>query len=58
MTFTTTQQEQDKKFETEDEDWRAFINEAKADGWIFVKDDPSNWLRYCSLDCKNESESI
>jgi hypothetical protein len=44
-----------KKFETEDEDWRAFINEAKADGWIFVKDG-NDWLRYCSLDCKNEAE--
>jgi hypothetical protein len=45
-----------KKFETEDEEWRAFINEAKADGWIMVRVE-DDWYRYCSSDCKNESEN-
>lgn len=43
-----------KRFETEDTDWRTFINEAKADGWIMVKD--VEWYRYCSIVCKEEAE--
>ena len=44
-----------KEFERDEGDWRGFINEAKADGWIFVKAG-NDWYRYCSLDCKNVSE--
>lgn len=42
-------------FQTEDEDWRAFINEAKGEGWIMVNKN-GDWYRYCSEECKKEAE--